>query len=120
MQVGLVPLHPPPLHPANDELAATVAVRVTRVLGSKLALQVCPQLMPEGLLVTLPFPLPPSTTVNIGVVLKLAMTDMFCIKVTLHTPVPLQAPDQPAKKEFAVGDAVSDTWVPLEKLAVHA
>jgi hypothetical protein len=48
------------------------------------------------------------------------MTDTFCIKVTLHTPVPLQAPDQPAKKEFAFGDAVSDTWVPLEKLAVQA
>ena len=120
VQVGLAPLHPPPLHPANDELAAAVAVRVTRVLGSKLALQVCPQLMPEGSLVTLPFPVPLSATVSTGVVLKLAITEMFCIKVTLHTPVPLQPPDQPAKKEFAVGDAVNDTWVPLEKLAVQA
>jgi len=110
----------PPVHPANDELAAAVAVRVTRALGSKLALQVCPQLMPEGMLVTLPVPVPPRATVRTGEVLKLAMTDVFCIKVTLHAPVPLQAPDQPAKKEFAVGDAVSATWLPLEKLAVQA
>jgi hypothetical protein len=44
---------------------------------------------------------------------------VFCVRVTLQVPVPLQAPDQPAKKEFAVGDAVSATWVPLEKLAVQ-
>ena len=118
-QVGPLP-QLPPVQPANDELAAAVAVRVTRVLGSKLALQVCPQLMPEGLLVTPPLPVPPRATVRTGEVLKLAMTEMFCIKVTLHTPVPLQAPDQPAKKEFAVGDAVSATWLPLEKVAVQA
>jgi hypothetical protein len=65
--------------------------------------------MPEGLLATLPVPLPPTATVSTGEVLKLAITDVFCINVTLHTPVPLQAPDHPAKEEFAVGDAVSDT-----------
>jgi hypothetical protein len=119
VQLGPVPLHPPPFHPANNEPVPAVAVRVTRLLGSKLALQVCPQLMPEGLLVTLPVPVPPRATVKTGEVLKFAMTETFCIKVTLHVPVPLQAPDQPAKKGFAVGEAVSDTWVPLEKLAVQ-
>jgi hypothetical protein len=76
--------------------------------------------MPEGLLATLPVPLPPRATVSAGEVLKLAITDVFCINVTLHTPVPLQAPDHPAKEEFVAGDAVSATWVPLEKLALQA
>ena len=79
------------------------------MLGSKIALQVVPQLMPEGLLATLPLPEPLKVTTNTGEVLKLAITEVFCVNVTLQTPVPLQAPDHPAKKEFAVGDAVSDT-----------
>jgi hypothetical protein len=115
----LVPLHPPPAQPAKDEFAAAVAVSVTSVEGSKAALQVCPQLMPEGLLVTLPLPVPAEATVNTGEALKLAMTEVFCIRVTPQAPVPLHAPDQPAKNDFAVGEALSVTWVPLEKLAVQ-
>jgi len=107
-QVGLL-AQPPPAQPAKDELAAAVAVRVTIVPGSKVALQVVPQLMPEGLLETLPLPVPLNATVSVGEVLKLAMTEVFCVKVTLQTPVPLQAPDQPAKNEFAVGNALSVT-----------
>jgi hypothetical protein len=78
--------------------------------------------MPGGLLVTVPFPVPATVTVSIGApgeVLKFAITEVFCINVTLHTPVPLQAPDHPANEEFAVGDAVSVTWVPLAKLALQ-
>lgn len=90
------------------------------MLGSKVALQVCPQLMPEGVLATLPLPVPARATVRVGEVLKLAMTEIFCVKVILQTPEPLQAPDHPEKKEFVVGDAVSVTWVPLEKLALQA
>jgi hypothetical protein len=110
----------PPFQPAKVELLAAVAVSVIEVPGLKLALQVCPQLMPVGSLVTLPVPEPLRPTVSTGEVLKFAITDVFCINVTLHTAVPLQAPDQPAKKEFAAGEAVSATWVPLEKLAVQA
>ena len=69
---------------------------------------------------TLPFPVPSKVTDSTGEALKPAMTEVFSINVTLQTPVPLQAPDQPAKKEFAVGDAVSVTWVPLGKLAMQA
>lgn len=118
-QVGLLP-QLPPFQPAKVELLAAVAVSVIEVPGLKLALQVCPQLMPVGSLVTLPVPEPLRPTVSTGEVLKFAITDVFCINVTLHTAVPLQAPDQPAKKEFAAGEAVSATWVPLEKLAVQA
>jgi hypothetical protein len=81
VQVELVPLQPP-VHPTKDELVAGVAVRVTAVLGAKLALQVCPQLMPEGLLITLPWPEPLTVTVSTGKAVKFAITEVFCVNVT--------------------------------------
>jgi hypothetical protein len=51
-----VPLQPPPLQPAKVELPAAVAVSVTCVPMLKLALHCDPQLIPAGLLVTVPFP----------------------------------------------------------------
>jgi hypothetical protein len=55
MQVA-VPLHPP-AHPAKTVPILGVAVNVTAVPELKEALQVDPQLMPEGELVTLPDPI---------------------------------------------------------------
>jgi hypothetical protein len=57
-----VPEQPPPLQLVKLEPVAAVAVRVTEVL--KLAEQVEPQLMPLGLLVTVPLPLPAGVTVS--------------------------------------------------------
>ncbi len=57
-------LAPAPDHPANVELAPAVAVKVTDVPLSKLALQVDPQLIPEGLLVTVPVPVPAFCTAS--------------------------------------------------------
>lgn len=108
VQVGLL-LQLPPVQPAKDEFVAAVAVRVTGVPGAKLALQVCPQLIPDGLLATLPKPVPPNAMVSTGESLKLPVTEVFCVNVTLHASVPLQAPDHPAKKEFAAGEATSVT-----------
>jgi len=65
MQVGLLP-QLPPTQPAKDEFALAVGVSVTCVPGEKLALQMVPQLMPEGLLVTVPFPVPARVTLNTG------------------------------------------------------
>jgi hypothetical protein len=58
-----VPVHAPD-HPANVEPVVAVAVRTTGVPLAKLALHVVPQLMPEGLLVTVPVPVPALCTVS--------------------------------------------------------
>jgi hypothetical protein len=78
--------------------------------------------MPAGLLVTVPFPVPPLVTVKVyelATTLKVAVTDLAAFIVTVHVPVPVQAPLQPAKVEPDAAVAVSVTEVPLEKLAVQ-
>jgi hypothetical protein len=107
----------------NLDPVAGVAVNCTTVPLEKFALQVCPQLMPEGELVTVPVPVPARATVRGGLtieVLKLAVTELAAFTVTEQAAVPEQAPDQPAKTEPAAGVAVNCTAVPPEKLAVHA
>lgn len=51
--------------------------------------------------------------------LKVAATDVVLLSVTVHAPVPEQAPDQPAKLELAAALAESLTLDPGGKLAVH-
>lgn len=58
-----VPLQAPD-QPANVEPVPAVAVSVTDVPMPKLALHVVPQLIPEGLLVTVPVPVPTLCTVS--------------------------------------------------------
>jgi len=76
-----VPAHPPPLQPANTDPADAVAVSVTVLpVGNwaLAALQVVPQLMPDGLLVTVPVPVPALFTVRMeGTALNVAVTDLF-------------------------------------------
>ena len=59
----LVPLHAPD-HPANVDVLLAVAVSTTAVPLEKLALHVCPQFTPAGLLVIVPPPLPELCTLN--------------------------------------------------------
>jgi hypothetical protein len=50
---------------------------------------------------------------------NVAVTEVALVNVTLQVLVPVQAPDQPANVEVALGAAVSVTMVPLGKLALH-
>ena len=58
-----VPVHAPD-QPVNVEPDLAVAVSLTDVPLGMLALQVVPQLIPEGLLVTVPAPAPAMCTVS--------------------------------------------------------
>src|SRR5204863_84780 len=53
-----VPLQAPPLQPVKTEVASGFAVNTTDVPLRKLAEQLAPQLIPDGVLVTAPAPLP--------------------------------------------------------------
>jgi hypothetical protein len=118
-----VPEQPPPLQPMKAVPKVGRAVRVTVVPLGKLATQPVPQLMPAGVLVMVPTPLPaivmPSTWVVVGAA-KLAVTAVGAARVTTQVPVPVQPPLQPAKTEPAAGVAVSVTVLPAEYEAEHA
>lgn len=63
VQVEAVPLHAPD-HPAKDEFVAGLSVSVTSVPVLKFALHVVGQLIPSGLLDTVPMPVPVTLTLN--------------------------------------------------------
>src|SRR5437867_1194939 len=97
-----------------------MALRVTTVPLAKLAVHVAPQVIPAGLLVTVPEPVPALATVSTKVGAKVAVTVIAAESVIVHAPVPLQPPPlQPVKVEPAAGMALRVTTVPLAKLAVH-
>ena len=103
-----VPLQAPP-QPAKVEPESGVAARLTTVPLAKLAEQVVPQEIPEGVLVTVPAPFPLLDTVRVKVpalAVKLAPTDFAASMVTLQAPVPVQAPLHPANVEPESGVAV--------------
>jgi len=113
-----MPLQAPP-HPAKFEPAPGVCVNVTCVPVGKFAAQTVPQLIPAGVLVTVPVPVPESDTVSVGnaAIVNVAETDALLFKVTLHEPVPVQAPPHPPKTKPEAGVGVNVTWVPTGKLA---
>jgi hypothetical protein len=98
----VVPVHPVQL--VKTEPVAGVSVRVTAVPGAKLALQVAPvaveQLIPAGVLVTVPVPDPARVTETVSLPLegvKVSVTFAAAFIVTLHVPVPVHAPPHPPK-----------------------
>src|SRR5882762_3014927 len=81
--------------------------------------------MPAGLEVTVPAPVPEIATVNTGLSVKVAVTDLAASIVTLQvTDEPLHAPVHPEKTETADGAAVNVTTVlrlyASEQSAPHA
>jgi hypothetical protein len=116
-----VPEQPPPLQPAKVDPTDGPAVRVTEIPFAKLALQVAPQLIPAGELVTVPPPAPALETVSVcEELLNVAGTFWAAFIVTTHVPVPEQPPPlQPAKVDPAEGNAVNVTTVAVAKLALQ-
>ena len=77
-----------------------------------------PQVIPAGLLVTVPAPAPAFVIVSTKVGVKVGVTTVAAVSVTAQAPVPLQPPPlQPVKTDPAAGTAVSVTTVPLTKVA---
>ena len=109
-----VPEHPP-LQPANVEPLAAVAPNVTEAPLAKLAVQVLPQLMPVGLEVTVPVPVPARVTASAKVdePLNVAVTARAAVIETVQVPVPEHAPLHAANVEPLAATAVSVTEAPL-------
>jgi len=109
-----VPAQPPPLQPEKIEPVFAVAVRVTDVPYANEAVQVEPQLIPEGELVIVPAPVPALLTVKVWLLgaLNVAVTDLAAVIEIIQAPMPEQEPDQPAKVCPEVGVAVRVTDVP--------
>jgi hypothetical protein len=109
-----VPLQPPPLQPANVEPDAAVAVSVTLVPAAYASEQSVEQLMPAGLLVTVPLPI--RLTVNVTgveVAVNVAVIEVLTVILRIQLPVPLHPPPlQPANVDPDAGVAVSVTMVP--------
>lgn len=102
-----------PLQPVNTEPDAGVATRLTDVPDEYCAEQVAPQLIPAGLLVVVPVPVPAGVTVSVKSWAKFALRERFELIVTVHVPVPLHdEPLQPVKTKPAAGVAVNVTLVP--------
>ena len=120
-----VPEQPPPVQPVKVELASGVAVRMTAVPLGNAAEHVAPQVMPAGLLVTVPAPAPDLLNVNMKVgIANVAVTVVPAFRVTVQVPLPEQPPPlQPVKVEPASGVAVRVTAVPMvneaEQVAPH-
>lgn len=114
----VAPVHAPD-HPANTAPLPGVAVSVTEVPVLNCVEQVGPQLMPAGLLVTVPVPEPALATVRVacGAAVKVAVTLAAASIVSVQVCTPLQAPDHPPKTKPLPGVAVRVTTVPLLKLA---
>lgn len=95
-----LPVHAPD-HPENLLGTAAVSLSVTAVFGGNVALQAVVepvvQLMPAGVLVTVPVPLPDRVTVNASPEVNVAATFSAALMVRLHVDVPAHAPLQPPK-----------------------
>jgi hypothetical protein len=116
-----VPLQAP-LQPEKLESAVALAVNVTLVPCAKSAEQALPQLIPAGLLVTVPDPDPDRVTdsactcrANVAVTLRASL--MLTVQVL---DVPEHAPPQPENDDPAAALAVNVTLVPSANSAEQA
>ncbi len=106
-----------PLQPVKVEPASGMASRATTAPLVKLALHTAPQLIPPGLEAMIPVPAPFFITLSItvlggGAVPNVAVRLRGAVMLTVHGPVPVQAPLQPVKVEPVPAAAVSVTAAP--------
>ena len=72
-----------------------------------------PQVIPVGVLDTMPVPVPAGVTARMNSCAKFAVMDVFALIVTVQVPVPVHAePLQPVNAKPAAGVAVNVTLVP--------
>jgi len=114
----------PPVHPSKRAPEAGWTARVTVDDDGKFAVHVpTEQLIPAGLLVTVPEPLTMTVRANCdgaGLDDANAAETLFAASmVTVQDAVPVQAPDQPLKTKPMAEVAVSVTCVPLANDAEH-
>ena len=81
--------------------------------------QVVGQVIPAGLLATVPVPAPANVTVSETGAAKVAVTELVAVTATVQLVVPVHAPPQPEKVLFAPGVSLSVTWVFCAKVAEH-
>src|SRR5213593_2611407 len=73
--------------------------------------------MPAGVVMTVPAAAPAVVTVRTEVGVKVAVTAVVAVSVSVQGPMPVQAPPlQPVKTDPAAGVAVSVTTVPSSKV----
>jgi hypothetical protein len=110
-----------PLQPVKRESRSGVAVKVTVVPLTKLAEQALPQLIPDGLDVTVPLPRPDLLTVSVNRSrVNVALTVLAALIVTLQVaPEAASHPVHPVKREPDAETAVNVTCMPLPKEAEH-
>jgi hypothetical protein len=102
-----------PDQPPKVEAPPGKAVKVTTAPSAKPALQVPGQEIPAGEEVMLPVPPPAAVTVSRRPPrVKVAVTLAIEFMVRTQFPVPVQGPDQPAKFDPALAEAVRVTTVP--------
>jgi len=103
-----------PSQPVKVEPVPALAVRVTDVPKLKSSVQSPGQAMPAGILFTLPLPFPSVLTVRrCWSRVKVAVTAIAAVIVTVQMPDPTHDPDQPLKVEPTSEMAVRVTTVPL-------
>jgi hypothetical protein len=116
VHVAPVP-QPAPFQPTKCELVAWsgVAVSVTHAPAGYSVLHAAEQLMPAGVLVTVPYPSPVTDTLTVYRGSKSAVTAAGAVME--QAPFPEQPPLQPAKYELPRGSAVSVTRFPMANVA---
>src|SRR2546426_323125 len=110
-----------PLQAVKVDPLAGLAVRVTLMPLSWVAVQVLGQVIDPSLEVAVPFPVPARLTVRVKrCAVKVAVTDFAAVIVTVHVaPETVSHPLQAVKVDPLAGLAVRVTLMPLSKVAVQ-